>query len=366
MQGVEPEFDVAVIGGGPAGTSAAITAARFGATVGLFEGGEFPRHKVCGEFVSEESVDILRELLALTSEAESVLKTAPVMERTRLFLARRVLTAKIAPPALSIPRYALDSLLWQAAQVAGVEVRSRCEVRAVEGGGPFVLQTAVGKIHARAVIVAAGRWSKFKASVPLPDGPRWIGVKAHYHEHHPACSTDLYFFDHGYCGVQPVADHVVNACAMVRSDRATSLEEVFALHSALTERRRSWQAIMEPVATAPLVYVTPQPVRDNLMFAGDAAAFIDPFVGDGISIALRSGHLAASKLVAFLAGTCSLSSALAGYEREYSRQFVPLITAASRIRRVLSWPETARRVAFELLRVPGLMPYVIRKTRRVA
>ena len=44
-----------------------------------------------------------------------------------------------------------------------------------------------------------------------------------------------------------MADNVVNACAMVRSDRATSLEEVFALHPALAKRRQSWQAIMEPV-----------------------------------------------------------------------------------------------------------------------
>lgn len=366
MQDIRPEFDLAVIGGGPAGTSAAITAASFGAKVGLFEAGEFPRHRVCGEFVSEESVGILSELLRQTFEAEPVLRSAPVIDLTRLFLAGRMITARVTPPALSIPRHALDWLLWQAASQAGVETRSGCEVRAIEGNGPFVLQTAAGRAHAGAVIVAAGRWSKFKASVPLPDGPKWVGVKAHYRESNPARSTDLYFFEHGYCGVQPVADDVVNACAMVRSDRATSLEEVFALHSALAERRRGWQAIMEPVATAPLIYVTPQPVRDNLMFVGDAAAFIDPFVGDGISIALRSGSLAAVNLRAYLAGGCSLSSALAGYQRDYDRQFVPLITVASRIRGLLSWPAAARRLAFELLRVPGLMPYVIRKTRRAA
>ena len=55
---------------------------------------------------------------------------------------------------------------------------------------------------------------------------------------------------------------------MVRSDRATSLEEVFALHPALAERRRDWQPIMEPVTTAPLIYRPPQPVRDNMMFVG--------------------------------------------------------------------------------------------------
>ena len=242
-----------MIGGGPAGTSAAITAARFGARVVLFEAGEFPRQKVCGEFVSAESLDILRDLLRQTSEAEAVLRTAPVIEQTRLFLAGRVITARVTPPALSIPRYDLDSFLWQAAQQAGVE--APLELRGPGHSremGRFVLQTAAGEVQARAVIVAAGRWSKFKASTPLPDGPKWIGVKAHYREHIQPRSTDLYFFEHGYCGVQPVADDVVNACAMVRSDRATSLEEVFALHPALAERRRSWQAITEPVTTAPL------------------------------------------------------------------------------------------------------------------
>jgi flavin-dependent dehydrogenase len=200
----------------------------------------------------------------------------------------------------------------------------------------------------------------------MPNAPKWIGVKAHYREPNPARSTDLYFFEYGYCGVQPVADDVVNACAVVRSDRATSLEEVFALHPALADRRRSWQAIIEPVITAPLLHLPPQPVRDNMMFAGDAAAFIDPFVGDGISIALRSGHLAAMSPRAFLEGASSLASALNAYETSYARQFVPMVTAASRIRGVLSWPAPAQMVAFEVLRMPGLMQFVIRKTRRAA
>ncbi|HEY4900189.1 MAG TPA: FAD-dependent oxidoreductase [Terriglobales bacterium] len=363
---IRAEFDVAVIGGGPAGASAAVTAARFGARVVLLEAGEFPRHKVCGEFISAESLDVLRDLLRLTAGAEQRLQTAPVIDRTRLLLGERVIEAKVSPPALSIPRYALDDWLWQAAEQAGVVAYSSCGVETIYGEGPFRLETAKSEVCARTVIVAAGRWSKFKPRIPMPNGPKWIGVKAHYREYKPARSTDLYFFDHGYCGVQPVADDVVNACAVVRSDRATSLEEVVALHPALAERARNWQGIMEPVITAPLLHLPPQPVRDCMLFAGDAAAFIDPFVGDGISIALRSGRLAATSLRAFLDGTSSLDSAVTAYGDDYAKQFDPLITAAARIRGVLSWPAPARRIAFELLRVPGLMPYVIRKTRQAA
>ncbi len=173
----------------------------------------------------------------------------------------------------------------------------------------------------------------------VPSGPKWIGVKGHFHETNPAPSSDLYFFDHGYCGVQPVSADVVNACAMVRSDRATSLQEVFALHPRLSERASPWNAVMQPVSTSPLIYRQPQPTQANKLCAGDAAAFIDPFVGDGISIALRSGRMAAQCLgVIFSRRSWRSPNVLPSMSEEYSRQFAPLLSAASRVRSLLSLP----------------------------
>jgi flavin-dependent dehydrogenase len=365
MQNSHAEFDLAVIGAGPAGSSSAITAARLGARVVLFEAGEFPRHKVCGEFVSAESLAALRDLLRFVPAADLVLRDAPVISQVRMHLDGSVVSASVEPAALSISRYDLDALLWEAAKQAGVSARSGCEVRAIEGTGPFHIETSHGAVAAAAVIVAAGRWSRFTSREAIPSGPKWIGVKAHFREQQPTLSTDLYFFENGYCGVQPVANDIVNACAMVRSDRATSLEEVFALQPALAARHSDWRAITEPVSTAPLIYRTPLPIRNNLMFVGDAAAFIDPFVGDGISIALRAGQFAATSLAPFPISACSLRDALAEYESTYRRHILPLIGAASQVRRLLSLPKPIQAAVFGALRLPGVMQFVIRRTRQV-
>lgn len=101
-----------------------------------------------------------------------------------------------------------------------------------------------------------------------------------------------------------------------------------------------------------------------MIFVGDAAAFIDPFAGDGISIALHSGRVAAECVSEFLLGRGSLSDAVDAYRREYTAQFAPLVSAAARARSLFSLPAIAKPLVFEVLRLPGLIPYVIRKTRR--
>lgn len=332
----------------------------------LFEAHAFPRHKVCGEFVSAESLQVLEQMLG-HSGRERVIHAAPQLDRTRLFLGDRILTAKISPPARSITRYDLDEALWFSAQAAGVITIAECEVGGTQGDGPFEVQLPAGTCRVNAVVIAAGRWSRFTSERTLRSGPKWVGLKAHFAENHlSAPSTDLYFFAHGYCGVQLIGAGVVNACAMVRSDQATALPDVFRLHPKLAERAADWRPVTAPVTTAPLVHRPAQPVSRNMLFVGDAAAFIDPFVGDGISIALRSGEVAARCLAPLLRRQTALADCVAEYDREYRSHFMPLLAAAARVRALLSLPRAARAVAFELLRIPGVMPLVIRRTRQTS
>jgi len=357
------EYDLAIVGGGPAGSAAAITAARNRASVVMFDSSEFPRQKVCGEFVSAESLGVLRDILQEHERAGEILRDAPMIARARIFASGHAAETVIQPAGLSIPRTVLDLLLWERAQRAGVCGHSKCEVLSLSGLGPFTVTTAQGEFSAKAVILCTGRWSRFSDSASLPAGPKWIGIKAHYREPRPAASTDLYFFDHGYCGVQPVASETVNVCALVRSDSATTLEAVFQHSAELQARAAEWERVTSPVTTAPVVYRTPTCLDDNMLLAGDAAGFIDPFAGDGISLALRSGKAAAECLGAFLAGEASLSVACGKYEAAYRQQFAPLIAASSRVRTLISLPEIARLVVLQALRIPGVLPYVIRKTR---
>jgi flavin-dependent dehydrogenase len=362
--------DLVIIGGGPAGTSTAITAAQLGAQVLLLERGKFPRQKVCGEFTSAESLDLLHSLLGVTHEA--VLRNAVRIHGARVFLDDGVIATEVNPAAASIARSDLDFALWNSALELGVDGRQEVTVESISGQNPFHVTTNAGEFDCRAVVNAAGRWSKLTAAADsaIPSA-RWIGVKAHFLEPDPAASTDLYFFEGGYCGVQPVggrddSQHCsrINACAMVRADVARTLPEILLCHPALKQRSREWEPLFKPVSTSPLIFQKPEPVRDRMLMAGDAAGFVDPFAGDGISMALRSGAMAAKCLGPAFCGRSSFEAAIECYRTQYQRTLAPVFRASSVIRRVLSLPRSVRRPLISLVNSsPTIARFMVSATR---
>jgi flavin-dependent dehydrogenase len=359
-------YDLIIIGGGPAGTAAAITAARGGARLLLLERGRLPRHKVCGEFVSSESLELLGTLLA--SPHDSLLRDAVRIFSSRIFLDGRVLQTPIRPAAASIARLDLDAALWESAVGAGVEARQQTVVQSITGTGPFRVATTDADFEGAAVINASGRWSNLNRTNEA-SGEKWLGVKAHFAETAPPNSVDLYFFEGGYCGVQPVdcgepGRGRVNAAAMVRADVASTLLEVFSRHPVLLERSRHWLPLSDPVTTSPLIFRQPEPVRDGILLAGDAAGFVDPFVGDGISLALRGGALASQCLAEFFRQNVSLANATANYQMAYQQQFFSIFGASSQIRRMLRLPRAVRKpLLFVLENTSALTEYLVTRTR---
>jgi menaquinone-9 beta-reductase len=350
------EYDLIVVGAGPAGSACAITAARAGARVLLLEKDRFPRHKVCGEFVSSESLHLLEWLIG-----KRRFESRPEIANARVFSGRQTIPLPISPSARSIPRFDLDAALLDAARQAGAHAQEGTTVSAVEQRGIFTVKTAARVLTARAVVNASGRWSQL---TERPAGKeKWIGLKAHFREHRPSLTVDLYFFKGGYCGVQPVSEDAVNACAMVRAEHIRSLEEAVSRHPELSQRSRGWQRLFAPVTTSQLYFRRPQTESGGMLLAGDAAAFIDPFAGDGISLALHSGSLAAESLVPFFQGKCSLEKATQQYCSQYLASFGAAFRNAARIRRALSAPWPIRSMLVRLIAVKPFARAVVRGTR---
>lgn len=357
---METDYDLIIAGGGPAGSAAAITAARKGARVLLLEKGRFPRHKVCGEFVSPESLRLLTILLG-----NDAFVNLPQITSARIFVDGNISTIPVSPPARSIPRYDLDASLLAAAKEAGATVREETAVRLVLPGKLYTVTVEATTLKTKAVINASGRWSeltRFKSADPS----KWIGLKAHFTEAAPPPSVDLYFFPGGYCGVQPVGENAVNACAMVRADCATSLQHVFALHPALWRRSRDWEQQFATVSTSALHFRKPQTDDRGMLLAGDSAGFIDPFVGDGISLALHSGVLAAESLLSFFANKTSLREVQQRYGARYRKQLAPALRNAARLRRLLSAPAWLRSGAMGIAGSRAVGQLLVRSTRAKA
>jgi flavin-dependent dehydrogenase len=352
------DYDLIVAGAGPAGSACAITAARAGARVLLLEKDRFPRHKVCGEFVSPESLRLLGSLLA----KDQFPTAQPRITRARVFLDRKVVSLPVSPPAYSIPRFDLDAALLHAARHAAVCSEEGTTVREVTQNGRFTVHVDGRALTAKAVVNTTGRWSQL-TQYEIADQTRWIGLKAHFSEAAPPDSVDLYFFPGGYCGVQAVAKNAVNAAAMVHAAVARSLEEVFAAHPELWRRSRDWEPLFPAITTSPLYFRRPETENNGMMLAGDAAGFIDPFAGDGISLALHTGTLAAESLADFLRDKCSLAESHRRYKEAYANRFEPTFRNAARLRSVLSLPAWFRTGLLGLVRTRPIAATIVRATR---
>jgi flavin-dependent dehydrogenase len=363
------DYDLIVIGGGPGGTSAAITAARAGARVLLLERGRFPRHKVCGEFVSAESLALLKWLLG--EAHQDLLQRSLTLTESRLFLDGRTVRVPVTPSAASIARHDLDQALWAAAERAGVTALQEVTAQRPEGEGPFRVATSAGEFLGRATINASGRWSNLKQPIEPENKTRWLGLKAHFRPGEKQSSdpcVDLYFFDGGYCGVQPVrgcdGTVVLNACALIRQGAAESLQDVLGSHPALSSRSRSWSEVFPAVSTFPAILRDPVPVTGSLCNVGDAAGFVDPFVGDGISLALRGGNLAASNLSGTIMGSQILKQSLEDYEHAYRLTLGPVYRNSSLLRKLLGFPRGLRTAALSACESsPRLARYLVEMTR---
>lgn len=368
-------LNLAIIGGGPAGCAAALEARRLGLSVAIWERDRFPRDKVCGEFISSEALPLLQTAIPQTVALGARIGCAE-------FISDRGVsrTFRLPRPALGLSRLRLDAALWKASEAAGAGTHEGESVREVGRlASLWEIESSAGGVdRAEALIVACGRWwsveglsSPARQTASRTPG-EWIGTKAHFAGIPSRGNVEMYFFRGGYCGLAPVEDGACNLCCLVHRERvrecgakgladfAVWLAQVSHL-PALEMRLRKAQQVSPVVTTAPVHLEQRQATQGGALMVGDAAGFLDPFTGEGISMALHGGRLAAQAVATALPKGFDGERAAEIYGRSLGRAVQRSYTIAALARGVMQGPEWLRGLASAPL--PWVGKRLVQETR---
>ena len=345
-------WDVAIVGAGPAGCAAAIELARGGAKIGLLEKAAFPRDKLCGEFLSPVGVRVVEELGC--GQQFRAAQPAPIERAVVVTASGARWEFPFPARAYGLSRLRLDHLLARAAQAAGAELIEKAEIVRLESTSQTLATRDGRKFQSRMVLLAAGRHSLLQpltSDPPTSPGALWparrdkqanpayFAFKAHYRGQ---CTdrVELYFFPGGYCGLAPIEGERVNLCCLVEKSllAADSAERVLAGVPALRARLAGWRREEPFQFTGPVSMGWRQP-PPNLLVAGDGALFPDPFTGQGMSVALETGRMAARHA---LCGSEAVSESIEAYSRQLQRRFGGQLRGAGLLRAATApWLEPA-------------------------
>ncbi|MBV9927775.1 MAG: NAD(P)/FAD-dependent oxidoreductase [Acidobacteria bacterium] len=374
---MKAEFDAIIVGGGPAGASAAVHLAASGARVLLAERERFPRDKLCGEFISPECLTHFERLGV--SEAMSRGGGARVSETVfyapsgrgvsvpsawfggqggdALGLSRAEMDARLLARAREIgatviEKAALASLVVEGARVRGVRLH-------VEGGD-------VQEFRARVTLDATGRHRavvrRAERDLGREENGRHerraalVAFKAHLEGARGAEGVcEIYFYPGGYGGLSPVEKGLSNLCFITRAGdvRAAASDPERVLREVLLKNRRAAESLKDATARTRWLGVSlegfgrhePAPF-EGLLAVGDAAAFIDPFTGSGMLMALEGGELAARALSDWLArGGRNFDEMARHYRRAYAERFGARLRLCGLLRRAALAPAALAEVS---------------------
>jgi flavin-dependent dehydrogenase len=347
--------DPLIVGGGPAGSAAAIALAQGGARPLLIERNALPRDIVCGAFLGWDALAGL-EALGIDPWA---LGARPI-DRVRIVVGGRSMERRLPRRAAGLSRRTLDHALLERAIALGAEVRSGVAVRRIEGD---VLHLADGTmLEAESVFVATGKHALRGSPREGVGKDARLGLRTTLAGRADLAGTiELHLLDGGYAGFLAQEDGRANLCLSIAADRLAAagspdalMEQLAKESPALADRldgAQDWAA----VAAVPYGWRARATLPGQFRL-GDQAAVIASVVGDGIAIALASGRAAAE---AWLAGGAAAAPA---FQRGFSARARRPIALAELARAAAERPNLAAPI-LHLMRAPGALALAARLTR---
>ena len=374
--------DVAIVGGGLAGALAAIHLARAGLKVIVFEKETRPTTKVCGEFLSYESLPLLREV-----GVDPVALGGVEITNFRLHGPRYSAEVKLPRRAIGISRLALEEDLLRTARESGAEIRRGVRVVELLEGldettGSILLSTTSGETRSQRLILATGKTEFKSLNERVGRENNYVGFKMHV-KLKPSCANvlknhcDLLVFEGGYGGLTDLGGGFANLAFLIEKSKLKKVGtdwESLAAHIGKSNWRAShYLDGAEPqadhfvsVSNLPYGFLRRTPPPAGVFFVGDQMAVIPSMTGEGMTIALMTARHAVDCLLEEGPSGVRLRfapEASRDYQRDVRSSLRPQIDAALALQAVFKNPRLIDISTFALNAFPSIFSRLFRSTR---
>jgi 2-polyprenyl-6-methoxyphenol hydroxylase-like FAD-dependent oxidoreductase len=369
---------ITIVGGGLAGLTLGIGLRQRGIAVEIFEAHNYPRHRVCGEFISGNGPAVL-ERLGLLPLLE---RAGAIRVHSAVFIAgpNRSPVRQLSTHALGLSRHLMDATLAEEFQRLGGELHAGArwgfsngnESATPESAGVATAsrdvrdarQQSASALKPEAIILATGRQAQ-----PTENGWRWFGLKAHARNVNLSADLEMHVSADNYVGVNRINGGEVNVCGLFRGRPGETRDSGFDLlrgksGSSLHEKLASAQFDKHSFCSVAGLSLTPQRAADKQdCCIGDAITMIPPVTGNGMSMAFESAEIAIDPLYRYSHGAMTWPEARTTIARACDHAFTERLAWARRLQWLMFSPVVRSPLGKALLHSDVVWDFMFEKTR---
>ncbi|MDF3077155.1 MAG: FAD-binding protein [Sphingobacteriaceae bacterium] len=364
---------IIIIGGGIAGLTSSILLAKAGFEVTVVEKKQYPFHRVCGEYVSNEVMSFLQSLNIDVEECgpSHISKLTVTSPKGKGF------HHKLELGGFGLSRFEFDTLLYRKALSEGVEFslgEKANDVAFADNQFEVTLSNNI-KLQAGLVIASHGKRSnldqKLSRDFFYKRSP-YIGVKYHIRTDFPADTIQLDNFEGGYCGIEKIEGDKFCLCYLAENRLLKKHGSIQAIEQNVLHRNPSLKRHFaeseflfdRPEVINEISFEQKSLVENHILFCGDAAGMITPLCGNGMAMAMHSAKLLSDIISRqpIFKEAGQRAAIEQEWERMWKAQFASRLKTGRAIQRLFGNAFVSELAISTLKTVPGLGGLLIRNT----
>lgn len=363
--------EVLIIGGGLAGLTAAIHLSKIGFQVVVIEKNKFPKHKVCGEYISNE---VLTYLNWLDLKIANLQPTAITKLEFSTVNGKRIKT--ILPlGGFGISRYVLDEHLYTKAIINGCKIIQDTVETIVFEKEVFTINTTNKTVLKSEIVIGAfGKRSDIDLKLSrnfIQKKSPWLAVKAHYSGSFPDDLVGLHNFKGGYCGVSKVENDVINICYLTDYETFKKYKNIEEYQNKVVSQNPYLKSIFsnskllfeKPLTISQISFEKKQAVENHILMIGDTAGLIHPLCGNGMAMAIHSAKIVSELVEKYFNNEIKSRNELEEkYVQEWNFNFRKRIKMGLFLSNILRKQKLSGALMRILIIFPFLLPKIIKKT----